>query len=303
MRFQFRTYRYAAVFFLVLLGMLLGGCNSQALKSVWLKPTSVVQGTPDWWNLPAYRIEDLNGSLTLVNDSSTMHLRFYSSDRQLAGRFKRMGMTLWLINPKDKADRVGIRYPMGMERTGLAIHPNRYLPSENLPPSEMDAMLKLQSDDVVIEAKDSSANGRKTPEEAAQLGVQPRLIETENAVEYQLAVTMHSLAPWIMPGAQILMELDSPLSEHGPGGRNMHGSPAGGGEGGEGGGGGGMGRGGGGGDEGGGMGGGGGGMGGGRRGGGRHGEDQGSNRPTESTMNKTIHYQFTVELASGPAQP
>jgi hypothetical protein len=290
MRFPSRAYLSMVLALSALVCVSLWGCNSRAFKSVWLKPTAVVQGSPDWWNLPAYRIDELNGSLTLVNDNNTLYLRFYSNDRFLAGRFKRAGLTLRLINPQNKSERVAIRYPMGMDQKGPEIHPNRFLPSEPLPATEVDEMLKLQSDDVVIEARDTSISGRKTSEQAARLGVQPQLNETQNAVEYQIAFTWSALAPWLAAGKHVTVELDSPLGgrgDHGPEGRHMERPPMGGNEGG-----------GGGGDEGGrGF------PGGGRRGGERSGQEPEGGRPAESTMNKAIHYEFSLELASSPEQP
>jgi hypothetical protein len=272
---------------LLLLAAGISGCGPEKFSAVWLKPSYVVDGHPDWWNMPAYSEKILSGRLVIANDSSALYLGLYSSDKRLAMRFKGQGLTICLTNPENQRERVGIHYPLGMMEVGGHFRSNRYLPSANLPPETETDMLELQTNDVVITAPDSAMSGRKTPEEAAAIGVLARFQQTESSVQYTLRMKTETLAPWLRPGARVLVEVDSPAMKRPGGGRRGERPPD---E--EGGGRGGWGR------PGGGM----GGMGGGPRGGDRgprEGDrDQQSGR---IAFNKDLHLTADVTLAETPS--
>jgi|GEM_PF-4595772 len=198
---------------LVLACLLLAGCKSETLRSVWLNPTSIVSGNPDWWNLPAYRIEKLNGSLTMVNDSGAFYIRFYSPERNLAGRFKGAGLTLWFSRPEKPDLKWGIRYPMGMHGEKPPAQSGHFLPKADLPPSSVVEMLKMQNDDLEIISPDSTVSGRKTAGEADQMGLQAQYMETPNSVELTFRIEIAELIPWLKPGATILLKAESPAME------------------------------------------------------------------------------------------
>jgi hypothetical protein len=189
------------------------GCRPETLASVWHASSSVRANERDWWNLPAYRVKNFAGRITVVNDSSDLCLGLYSSDRHLAHRLRGSGLTVWLTNAQNKSEKLGIRYPIGRQKGEREFRPNRFLPNENLPPSEMGAMLQMPNDEIEILAEDSTRSGRKSVDEAEQLGLSARLTEADSAVAYLLTIEMAQLVPWLRPGSKVLLEIESPVME------------------------------------------------------------------------------------------
>ena len=193
--------------------LLFAGCQPEKLASVWYSSSSARASERDWWNLPAYRVKNFAGRITVVNDSSEMRLGLYSSDRHLASRLRGSGLTVWLTNAQNKSEKLGIRYPIGRQKGERGFRPNRFLPSANLPPSEMHAMFEMQNDEIEILAEDSTRSGRKSLDESEQLGVSARLTEADSAVAYLLTIEMARLVPWLRPGSKVLLEIESPVME------------------------------------------------------------------------------------------
>ena len=197
----------------VLAGVAIHGCGPDLLKSNWLSLSAVVQGGPDWQKTGSYRFDDLNGTAAMVNDSSTLYFRFTSNDRRLAQRFRRTGLTIWITNPLNKHEKLGVGFPVGRSESENATHADHLLPSGDLQPAQLAGMLDVQNGNVLITSPDSSMSGRKTHDEAVRLGIITQLSEGESATEYQLRVTMGRIAPWIKPGSRVLVEVDSPAGE------------------------------------------------------------------------------------------
>jgi hypothetical protein len=267
----------------VLTALIFSGCGPKLLNAVWLAPSLRVENQPDWWNMPAYQNSDLSGRVIVANDSNSLYLGLYSSDHRLAGRLKGRGLTVWLSNPDNKNNRLGLRYPVGMWESGANIRPNRYLPSADLSPDAMDDMLKLQNDDVEFMCRDSALSGRKTPEAADSLGVHARFVQTQTALEYTMQIRFSGpVLSWLKPGARVQVALDSPAMSRPKGraegrpdeGGRQHGGGFGGGEG----------------RRGGGM---------GRRGAGGE-EGEGGSREQGLAPNQALHLVYTIQLASGP---
>ena len=266
------------------IGILMLGCGPEHLKSHWLLSSSLVQGRPDWPNLSAFRFEEMDGTLSIVNDSSALYIHYYSRDSRLGMRLRRTGFTVWLTNPNEKSERLGLTYPIGMGEEHPEIHGDRFLPSENLPPSQMANLIDVQNDDILITSGDSAWNGRKTVDEARQLGVVFSLVPSRDGIEYQLRVGLGQSDAWILPGSRVMLELDLPAAkdhwrehggESGERGRHWGGGRGGGGPGG--------------GEEGGEF----------HRGG--RGERPRDSRPEGLSMNQAVHVRFAVDLAAGPA--
>jgi hypothetical protein len=201
-----RTFVVGAVLPAVLL---CAGCRPETLASVWHSSPSGGASGGDWWNLPAYRVKDFPGRIIVANDSSNLCLGLYSPDRHLARRLRSSGLTVSLTNAQNKSEKLVIRYPVGMHRGQRDFRPNRFLPNADLPPSEMGAMLDVQHDEIEILAEDSTRSGRKSLDDAAQIGVSASLAQADSAVEYLLLITATELAPWLKPGSKVLLEIES----------------------------------------------------------------------------------------------
>jgi len=297
MSFRSRTRLFGLTTFTAILCLASIGCKPEQLRSTWLKPSAFVKNSPDWWNLPTYRVEKLDGTVTLVNDSAGLYVRLFSRDRRLTGRLRMSGLTVWLNDPASKnSGRLGIHYPIGMLGKNASFHSDHFLPNADLAPEVVGQMLSQQNEDLEILSSDSAASGNKSPDDAQQLGVRAHLGETTGgATEYTLRIGVGQLAPWIKPGSRIQLEIQSPAMDRSA----FHGEGAGsegGGHRGEGGGrsfprggGGGFGGGGGGGHHGG-------------QGGRYGGESHGDSTRTGESISPTspLHFLFNVQLASSP---
>ena len=197
---------------IAILSLIAIGCRPEKMDSVWLKTPSS-QENPDWWNLTSYRLDEMNGTMTLANDSSLLFVRFVSREPHFNQRLERQGLMLWLSNPQDKTQRLGIHYPLGMRRGDPPFRGNRYLPDANVPPTEMN-MLAVQNDEFEILWGDSVNSPPKSREEVEDLGIRVLLGETtEGNSEYTLRLRMGEILPWIKPGARIRMEVESTAPE------------------------------------------------------------------------------------------
>jgi hypothetical protein len=276
---------------LALIVVLTVGCGPELLTSQWLGGATTAQGGPDWTKLSAYQIGTIRTTVTLANDSSAFYLRMFSQNRRLARSLQRTGMTLWLANPQNEQERVGIHYPIGMQPREPGARPERMLPGGAMPPTMVSEFLQ-RNEDVELLAKDSTFSGVKTLAQAEELGIRAQLSEADSTAEYTLRVRFAQLPSWLKAGSKVLLKMESAAfvkmeekrSEGGERGEHRGwGRRGGGGEGGM--------------PPGGGdeppMGGGRGGWGGGHRGGGEHGPEM--HRPE-----KPQTYKFMVELAAGP---
>jgi hypothetical protein len=292
MRFRLESYLFLTFLSAILLSIALLGCGPQTLKSFWLAAVPGDTTEPDWLNLTSYKVDKLGGTVTFTNDSSILYVRMMSSDRRLGARLQGRGLTIWLADPKNKSERLGIHYPIGFNDSTRHGRREHLLPNANLAPERIEGLMNMTSQDLEIVSSDSSLRGRKTLMDAEKSGVHASLSESTGIIIYTLRLQIASVAPWIKPGADVLLTIDSPAGhereergEH-EGGRG--GFRPGGGEGGEGGFGG-------------------GGRHGGFRGGrgeGGEGSEGGEHRernPEGIPLNSPVHLEFTVKLAAGPA--
>ena len=270
-----------------LLSLLLSGCNSKTLEAQWVESSTLTNGEPDWWNMRAYSTPEWGGRMVIANDGGMLYLGAYSGDPRFAFRLREQGLTLTLTNAENKRERVTIHYPMGKRNMPRRPPDQNFLPSDNLPSGEIFDMLEKQSDDAEIIAPDSAKSGIKNLIETEQLGISPQVTESEHSTEYTLRLKTAALAPWLKPGAKVVLKVESPAMKE-PRERPGRG-------------GGGMPFGGRGGREGGGPG---GGMGG--RGMGRDGNRETMDKDSLSQgipNHKAIDLEFTVRLATDPSLP
>jgi hypothetical protein len=282
------AYSCAAFVFPLLVILVVWGCGSQTLKSVWLDTSASPDSEPDWLNLSSYTLEKFGGTMTLANDSTLLYVRLSTPNRRVAQRLQGRGLTVWLTDPKDKSHRFGIHYPIGMHDSLRHRQREHLLPDANLPPTAMEGLMNLPDQGLEILSADSTLFGRKTLIEAENLGVRATLNETTGITEFTLRIETARLAPWITAGSKVLLTVDSPAMNRSEGGgehrdRGGFRPGMGGGEGG------------------GGFGGYGGRHGGGHRGEGGEGEnDGGENRREDISPTTPIHLEFTVQLAARP---
>jgi hypothetical protein len=201
------------IVYVLAIDLLLSGCGQEILKAVWLSPSYEVNGGPDWWNLPAFAVKDLSGRVVLANDSSTLYIGLYSSDRHIGRRLRWRGLTVWMTNPEDKTERIGIHYPIGMPGPGMRPTAEEQARDTSMPPPRAMEMVGLETGDLEILTNDSTRSGRKTHDEAQQLGMRAAFLQNESAAQYTLAVEERQIVPWLKQGSRVLLEIESPAME------------------------------------------------------------------------------------------
>jgi hypothetical protein len=193
---------------LALIVLLAMGCGPELLTSKWLAGSSKAQGEPDWSKLSAYQIGTIRTTVTLANDSGAFYLRIFSQNRRLTRSLRRAGMTLWLANPNDEKDRLGIHYPIGMQPREPGSRPERMLPGGEMPPDMAGEFLR-HNEDVELISKDSTFNGVKTLAQAEELGIRAQLAEADSTAEYTLRVRFAQLPAWFKAGSKVLLKMES----------------------------------------------------------------------------------------------
>jgi hypothetical protein len=205
---------FIAAVFLASLSLSLSGCRPERVASVWFAPLSAEQDQPDWLNLAAYRLDPLNGIMTIANDSSTLYVRFLSRDPRLLRRLERNGLIVWLSGSGAKTERLGVHYPLGFQKGGAPFHPDRFLPDAKLSPEAMSDLLTIQNDEFEITLGDSTIRNSHSEGDMERVGVGALLAQTqEGSLEYTLRIREGELVPWIKPGARVTMEVESAAME------------------------------------------------------------------------------------------
>ncbi len=114
--------RLSALFsILLLLTFLLVGCGNSKLElnSNWRDREITVDGkNADWLGAMLYFEED-NISVGLLNDENFFYICMIAEDQFIRTQVMRQGFTLWFDPDGGKEKTFGIKYPVGMQESGL----------------------------------------------------------------------------------------------------------------------------------------------------------------------------------------
>jgi len=106
---------------LLLLIFLLGRCGNYKLElnSDWRDREITVDGkNADWLGAMMYFEED-NISVGLLNDENFFYICLIAEDQFIRAQVMRQGFTLWFDPDGGKKKTFGIKYPLGMQASGL----------------------------------------------------------------------------------------------------------------------------------------------------------------------------------------
>lgn len=97
------------------------GCKKLELDSDWKDREITIDGDhADWENALSY-VEDEEVSIGLMNDEEYLYICLVPSNRQMQNQMVRLGFTIWLDAEGGKNKRFGIRYPLGMMKSGVSV--------------------------------------------------------------------------------------------------------------------------------------------------------------------------------------
>jgi len=144
----------ALSFILFLLTFLLVGCETLELNSNWLDREITVDGKEDDWLGTMIYLEKDNISLGLLNDENFMYICLIAENEYIRAQVIRLGFTLWFDPNGGKKKTFGIKFPIGMQASGL---PGSMRRSEQDPERLREAPRKPMTDlEIIRPGKDES---------------------------------------------------------------------------------------------------------------------------------------------------
>ncbi|MBD3287528.1 hypothetical protein GF337_01880 [candidate division KSB1 bacterium] len=94
----------------------LANCNSEELKNQWASGALYIDGrSDDWDGYDLHYFEDQDAMLGTLNDSENIYLMMRFSNRRLAHKIHRHGITIWLDKQGEKEKSRGFQYTGSME--------------------------------------------------------------------------------------------------------------------------------------------------------------------------------------------
>lgn len=111
-----RLFMLSFIVFLVTLG-----CKKLELSSDWKDREITIDGDhTDWVNALSY-VEDKEVSIGLMNDEEYLYVCLVPGNRPMQSQIVRLGFTVWLDGEGGNKKNFGIRYPLGMMKSGVSV--------------------------------------------------------------------------------------------------------------------------------------------------------------------------------------
>lgn len=199
---------YSTRLLLVLsIGLLLVSCNSEPIIAEWHDPATDINGKPDLSELKGLRIKNVNARFVIANDDEQLILAIQTSDEALQRQIEVGGVTLWLTNPQNKRETIGVRYP-ALPNLNFLIRNLRL----DIEKEARDRMLRERGVTVELLAKKGESR-MLNPAEANAAGVIAETTSEANTVAHLITLQFDSLAPWMQAGNDITLSLYIPKSE------------------------------------------------------------------------------------------
>ncbi len=183
-------------------------CNSsEPIKAEWHDATTDINGKPDFSELKGLRIKDVQARFVIANDDEQLLLAVQTSDEALRQQIEMGGVTLWLTNPKNKKETVGLRYPA---MHGPGGPPKNFVlpPGQTMKDKTLDQMDTRPKDVELLSKK--SASRMVSLDEARALGVTAETKYEATTVAHSIVIALDSLAPWLQAGDEVILELNVP---------------------------------------------------------------------------------------------
>jgi hypothetical protein len=102
----------------VLIPLISSGCGGFELQSTWRQQDIIVDGEAgDWANALTYS-DEANADIGIVNDENDLYICLIPRERSVQDQIMVRGLTLWFDPDGGKAERFGVRFPLGLLESG-----------------------------------------------------------------------------------------------------------------------------------------------------------------------------------------
>ena len=174
----------AAIFVAALLftSVVISGCGSSTeLTSIWNNNEVVIDGQANEWGSHTYYLKETHLSLGVRNDDDFLYLCLMSSEGQFRRQIIALGLTVWF--EPEGGQKLGIHYPVGMQRRGAA----PFSDGEN-PNLSQDRERIMEQALLDIEVLGSDKNDRQLFTTLDIPGISVKVESSQGAVVYEMKV-------------------------------------------------------------------------------------------------------------------
>ncbi len=172
---------------ILMIGTLLGGCNTLELQSTWAKPVTPGDKNSDMLQSATYFDEDSRVRVSILNNEDTLYIQLVTREQKTKMLFLRAGFTVWIDTKGDATRDFGLLFPM---------------PKTRVTPRSPDHNSRGSMKNMVEDSQYSLAilngmtEGRQTmlKEKAAEQGIHVRLRNQYDYLIYELQLPLERLA-------------------------------------------------------------------------------------------------------------
>jgi hypothetical protein len=137
-----KSHQIRSLCFLLLSAFSLTGCHDIELKSTWLDREIQIDGKLNDWENVLMIIRDKNATVGLSNDGNFLYLCLFSSQESTLRQAMMTGFTVWFDAEGGKQKRLGIRFPVGMQREDIPMRDMTTIQDTAVQKKLIDASLK-----------------------------------------------------------------------------------------------------------------------------------------------------------------
>ena len=196
----------------VVVTVLLIGCNRIELQSSWRDRTIKIDGNDEDWKDQKYYIREKNITVGVMNDERYLYLCFYPTNRKLSELLLKQGLTIWFNGEGKKKKDFGINFPLGLK----SVMKDRSKTDSNfrdVEPEMTEKMVEKMS--TKLEILNSKKNDKKIVEIDNLVGMEIALDIQKGVFIYELKIPykhnqVYSATIGAEPGSEICLYFETP---------------------------------------------------------------------------------------------
>ncbi|MCK5051078.1 MAG: hypothetical protein KAS53_05025 [Candidatus Cloacimonetes bacterium] len=199
------------IFSVLVVAVLLTGCNSIELQSSWKDRTVIIDGNDEDWKDQKYYIREKNITVGVMNDERYLYLCFYPTNRKLSELLLKQGLTIWFNGEGKRKKDFGIKFPLGLKNM---VKDRSKIDSNfrDIEPEMMEKMVNEMSNK--LEILGSEKNNGKTVGIKNLVGVEIALGVQKGVFVYELKIPykhnqVYSATIGAEPGSEICLYFET----------------------------------------------------------------------------------------------
>ncbi|MCZ6776781.1 MAG: hypothetical protein O7D34_10035 [Ignavibacteria bacterium] len=170
---------------IILLASLSLGCRNTELESTWRDRELTIDGNAIDWEGSTVHLEDEKVTVGLSNDEDFLYLFLSSNDKNIQRQLLTRGLTVW-FDPDGGNDRVfGIRFPLGVQGTGMPM-----MSRERMAPDREEFNEMYKKTLTELEILGPGKHDRLRTSVLAEHGISVKLGEARENLVYELKVPL-----------------------------------------------------------------------------------------------------------------